>query len=111
MNWIQSLWRRFRSLFGPHMADLLAGGIHAAAPYLPEIYQIVKRVAQLTPTRSDDELVRVADELGVPAWLNAPTSGDALAGMVLAWARRKWPDAPTSRLRRAIEIAYGALKP
>lgn len=111
MKWLHALWRRFKSLFGPTMADLLVGGIDAAAPYMPEIYQIVRRVAELTPMRSDDELLKVAEELGVPHWLNAPTSGDALAGMVLAWAKRKWPDAPTSRLRRAIEIAYGALKP
>lgn len=111
MRWIQAIWRRFKALSGPDMADQVVAGISAAAPYLPELYAIVRRVAQLTPTRADNELLRVADELGVPAWLGAPTSGDALAAMVLAWARRKWPDAPQSRLRRAIEIAYGILKP
>lgn len=111
MNWIQSLWRRFRSLFGPHMADLLAGGIQAAAPYLPEIYQVVRWVAEMTPTRTDDEIIAAAERLGVPAALNTSTTSEALAQIVIAWARRKWPDVPERRIRRAIELAYGALRP
>lgn len=110
-NWLSRLWKRFCGLFGPDMADLVVAGIQSAAPYVPEIYAIVRRVAQLTPTRTDDELLAAAEALGVVPDLNARTTGDALARMVLDWAKRKWPDAPTRQLRRAIEIAYGALRP
>lgn len=110
MSWLKSIWRRFVSLFGPDLADLLTAGISAAGKYLPEIYQVVKWVAMATPTRADDEIIRVAEKLGVPAVLQGDR-GEALAQMVLAWAQRKWPNAPMRQIRRAIEIAYGALKP
>lgn len=110
-SWIVRLWRRFRGLFGPDMADLVVAGIQTAAPYVPEVYAIVRRVAQLTPTRTDDEILAAAEALGVRPDMTAPTTGDALARMVLSWAQRKWPEAPVRQLRRAIEIAYGALRP
>lgn len=111
MKWLQSIWRKLRNTVGSDLGDVLTSGISAAAPYLPEIYQVVRWVAQMTPTRTDDEIIAAAERLGVPAALNASTTSEALAQIVLAWARRKWPDAPERRIRRAIEIAYGALRP
>ena len=86
-------------------------GVQAALRYVPEVLQVVEWVARMTPTRTDDEIVRAARELGVEEAVRGFGGGEALARMVLAWARRKWPDAPQRRLRRAIEIAYGVLKP
>jgi hypothetical protein len=111
MKWIKTIWRRFVGLFSPSLADALTSGISAASAYLPEIYQVVRWVAQMTPTRADDEIIAVAERLGVPAVLDAPDRGEALARMVIAWAMQKWPGVPVRRIRRAIEIAYGAIRP
>lgn len=111
MKWLNNIWRWLKKLMGSETADIITAGIQAAAPYLPEIYQVVRWVAQMTPNRTDDEILAAADKLGVPALIGAQDKSAALAQMVLQWAMRKWPGAPERRVRRAIEIAYGAIKP
>lgn len=111
-----SLWSKigsfFAGIFGRGTpARALVDGIRAVDRYLPEIYQVVAWLAEITPTRADDEIIRAAQKLGVPQAIAGRHGGEALAAIVLAWARRKWPDAPERRIRRAIEIAYGVLKP
>lgn len=99
-------------LFGKPLLRKVFGGLKKAEPYLPEIYDYVRTVAQLTPTRSDDEIMRVADMFGVPLLLEpGADKGEVLAEIVLEVARRKWPNVPERVLRRAVELAYGAVRP
>lgn len=111
MSWLSRLWKSLKKVFSGDTADLIVRGVDATSQYLPEIYQVVKWIAEMTPTRADDELIRVAERLGVPAILGSHDRGAAIAAMVIEWARRKWPNAPIRRIRRAIEIAYGAVRP
>lgn len=80
-------------------------------PYLDEIAQVVAFVAEMTPNRTDDQIARAAERLGVAVRKDGRTVEEVLAALVLDWAMQRWPGAPMRRLRRAIEIAYGMLKP
>lgn len=111
MTWISRIWKVFRKIFSVDIADRIVGGVNAVSQYLPEIYQVVRRLAELTPNRTDDELIAAADRLGVSTAVGGLDYGEALARIAVAWARKKWPDAPERRIRRAIEIAYGAIRP
>jgi hypothetical protein len=103
-----------KRLFGSLGAGVSLG-VRMAAPYVGEIYQLVRRAAELTPTRMDDEIFALCDELGVPRLLRLPASGEdrgpVIADIIVAAAKKRWPNAPERRIRRAIEMAYGALRP
>jgi hypothetical protein len=105
---------RVKKLFGS-LGAAISIGVREVTPYLPAIYELVRRAAELTPTRSDDELIRAMDELGGPVVFDARTPpaerGRIVAEIVLAAAKARWPQVPERRLRRAIELAYGALRP
>lgn len=104
------LW--MAKLFAPAITKMVLEGLRKTEPYLPEVYDWVRTLAQLTPTRTDDEIMRAADAFGVPLLLRPDVDRSAmLAEIVLAVARRKWPDVPERALRRAIEVAYGGVKP
>lgn len=109
MSWIRTLWMRLMVAIG-RPAGGIVRGIEAVLPYLPQIYDWVRTIAQLTPTRSDDEIMRAADALGVPLLLEPGADrGQVLARIVIAAARRKWPQASERIIRRAIEIALGGV--
>lgn len=111
---LQAIIDRIKRWFGS-LGAAISIGVREIAPYLPAIYELVRRAAELTPTRSDDELLRAADELGGPVLFDPATPaaerGRIVAEIVLAAAKARWPQVPERRLRRAIELAYGALKP
>lgn len=112
MRWVYAIYSLFARVFSSETARKIIGGIRVTEPYLPTIYQWVKIVAEITPTRSDDEILRVADALGVPLLLDpAADRGTILAEIVFRAAKRRWPQVPDRVLRRAIEIAYGGVKP
>ena len=106
-----SIGRFFSRLFGSELGSKMMTGVRATEQYLPEIYQVVKWLAQMTPTRSDDEILLAAEKFGAVRAIAGRRGGEALAAIVVAWAARKWPDAPERRIRRAIELALAALKP
>lgn len=112
MRWVYVIYAFFARIFSSETVRNIIRGIRATEPYLPTIYQWVRMVAEMTPTRADDEMLRVADMFGVPLLL-APDAdrGAVLADIILQAARRKWPEATDRAIRRAIEIAYGALRP
>lgn len=106
------MWKRIKAVFGR-----LWKAVSVVDDYLPEVLQVVEWVAEKTPTRADDEIltaaraIGVAEGAGIEDVLRAGDKGRALAMIVEAWARRRWPEAPTRRIRRAIELAYGMLRP
>ncbi len=67
---------------------------------------VVRQVAALTPTRADDELIRLFDQYAVPgveAWLSLPTAqrGRALMHVAATQLKRVVPD----RIDRIIDLA------
>jgi len=111
MTIITSIWKKVRKIFGGgSVADNIVRGVEVSLRYLPEIMQVVEWLAKMTPNKTDDEIIAAAKQLG----LEAPVAGspsEALAKLAVQWAKRKWPDAAERRIRRAIEIAYGAIRP
>jgi len=109
---IEAIANFFRRLFAPGWAELLVAGVEAASPYIRTAYEFASVAAAMTPTRADDELLALAERLGVPnLWRSEISKGEAIARIVYLALREKYPDATERSLRRAIEIAYGAIKP
>ena len=102
----------FRRLFGPGWAERLVAGVEAASPYIRTAYEFASVAAAMTPTRADDELLALAEKLGVPnLWRSEISKGEVIARIVYLALRERYPDATERSLRRAIEIAYGAIRP
>jgi hypothetical protein len=109
---LEAITNLFARLFSRDFAAKLQRGIEAAAPYLAVAYSIVETAARLTPTRADDEILALAQELGVPALFDASEDkGIAIGRIVFRALKKRYPEAADRVLNRAIEIAYGALKP
>lgn len=87
-------------------------GIESAGPYLQTACAFARTAAAMTPTRTDNQLIALADELGVPALLEPGLDrGVAIARIVFRALKTKFPEIADRVLNRAIEIAYGAIKP
>jgi len=110
-RFLQSIALFFARLFGADMWQRLLRGVEIAAPYLEFAYELVSIAAQATPNRTDDELLALARQLGVPAIWQSQDKGAAIRELVAAALRIKWPDLPDRIINRAIELAYGALRP
>lgn len=110
---MKSLIRVILNLFRPDLADKFAEGIRAAAPYLDAAYEIARIAAQFTPTRADDEIFALAEYFDVPSvWRNRDKDpSEAIYEIVYEALSRKYPEAPERQLNRAIELAYGAVRP
>jgi hypothetical protein len=109
---IEAIANFFRRLFSPGWAERFVAGVDAAAPYLRTAYELATIAAAMTPTRADDELLTLAEKLGVPnLWRSEISKGEAIARIVYLALRERYPDATERSLRRAIEIAYGAIRP
>jgi hypothetical protein len=102
----------FAALFDGRFGNALLAGIERAAPFMDQAYNIVKLVAELTPTRADDEILAACDRMGVPAVFAAGSDKPAaLRYIALEALKKAFPHAEERQLNRALEIAYGALKP
>jgi hypothetical protein len=105
-NLLKKLGRLF-GLFGDRWLD----GVERAAPYLSIAYEVVETAARLTPNRTDDEIVELARFYGVPELWNSEDKGAAIRYVVYRVLKHKLPLVPDRVLNRAIELAYGALRP
>ena len=101
----------FAKLFTRDFWSRVLQGIETASPYLEVAYEFVSVAAQMTPNRTDDELIALANKLGVPAILQSQDKGTAIRDTVAAALKTKFPSLSTSLINRAIELAYGALRP
>jgi hypothetical protein len=109
---IEAIANFFRRLFAPGWAERFVAGVDAAAPYLRTAYELAAIAAAMTPTRADDELLALAQKLRVPdLWRSEISKGEAIARIVYLALRERYPDATERSLKRAIEIAYGAIRP
>ena len=102
----------FRRFFTPEFRALIMAGLQSSAPYIQAAYNFATVAAALTPNRTDDELVALAKQWGIPNLWDADTDKGVVIGRMVAQAlRRRYPDATDRAINRAIEIAYGAVKP
>lgn len=104
MNWVRRIFARLAAIFQRVPTDKVIEIAKAALPY-------VKAFAALTPTRADDELIRLFEQYGLPAverWLAFPQDerGIALAWGVSELVAKRYPSTPTRIIRWAVETAY-----
>lgn len=111
MKLLDAIGAVFRGLLRPSLRARILAGIEAAAPYLEAAYELVALAAVLTPTRADDEIVALAERLNVPDVWRSGDPEAALREIVAAALRQRWPDLPNRTAYRAVEIAYGAVRP
>jgi len=110
-KFLQKIASIFASIFSKNFWDRLLAGIEAVTPYLEITYDVVKVAAAMTPNRTDDELVALAERFGVPAIWQSQDKGQAIREIVYAALKAKLPDLPDRTIYRAIELAYGAMRP
>jgi hypothetical protein len=104
MNWIMKIGSWFG---GRQMRD----AVGLAEQALP----IVRLVAKLTPTRADDEILRAAEELGVPIakqWLALEPSerGRALLQIASSALKARVPSAVGRVIDLAVQLAVVQMK-
>ena len=111
-RFFRAVAKLFRRLFRRQTALALLAGIEAALPYISAAYELARMAAKATPNRTDDEIFRLADMLGVPALLQKDEDrGIAIGRIVYRALKLRYPEATDRALNRALEIAYGAVKP
>ena len=113
MSWLKRIWEWLRRLFRPDFGERIQRGLEAAAPYIERAYEVVALIAALTPTRADDEILEAARRLGIIEFFVDPLAdrGEILRRLALEALKRLFPQAPERQLNRAIEVAYGAVRP
>jgi hypothetical protein len=106
MKWIKSLSRKLAAYFSGRASQDVSAAIEMIALALP----IVERIAALTPTRSDDEIVRLFCEYTIPqaeTWLALPREqrGRALLQVAAVQLKRLTPDAADRIIDLAVQLA------
>lgn len=115
MNWLKKIGRFFAKLFSPSTAKAVVKGIQKAAPYVSaalELASIVDKVAPMGKTYG--AVMRYAEALGLKYVFEGEVTElkvqTALRDLTVKALQTKFPEASTSDLNRAVEIAVGALK-
>lgn len=106
MKWIKTFYLKMLSYVSGRAAQDIATAVELTRLALP----IVQRVAALTPTRSDNELVRLFQEYAVPgvhAWLQLPREqrGRALMQVAATQLKRVAPDTVDRIIDLAVQAA------
>lgn len=101
-SWLGGLFSKLPGIASHVAADLTA----AAAAALP----IVKLIADLTPTRADDEIVALFERFLVPgaaAYLALPEDqrGAALFKVATTVVQRQFPALPMEQIGAAVQLA------
>ncbi len=101
-----------------NLAALVARGLEFASPYVRAAYDLAKRANEDCggTNRTLAAVLQFAEEIGVREALedgNITTRelGAMIRDAIFAALRKQFPDAPDRRLNRAIESAYGAVRP
>ena len=111
-KFLRALARLFTGIFTAKFRARLIAAIEGALPYLRIAYEFAGIAIAMTPTRTDDELLALAEALGVPAlWAADEDRGIVIGRLILAALKRRFPDATDRILNRARELAYGILNP
>ena len=107
MNWIKSLSLKLFSYFSGRASRDVAAAVDLTKMALP----IIERIAAMTPTRSDDEIVRLFREYAIPhadRWLALPSEqrGRALMQVAAIQLKRLTPDPADRIIDLAVQLAF-----
>jgi len=100
-----SFLSKLKSVFSPTNLSVVKGVVGT-------VYPIVEIVAQMTPTKSDDEIIKCANLLGVKDYLSATpgTEGAVLKDIAIKAAQGKLKTVPIEVIARSVEAAYQQMK-
>lgn len=116
MEWISKILKFIGKLFTPGESNAIVLGLRQAAPYVKAALELVKIAQSLAPFQGNTwgTVMRYAEALGLPALFEGVVTAlkveTALRDLTVSALRRKFPEASTANLNRAVEIAVGALK-
>lgn len=95
---------KLKGIFSPRSVSKFYG-------YVSSAYPIVEFIAIATPTKMDDQIIAVANQLGVKAMLEGSVPrGEVLKNITVQAARKKMPEVPAEIVARAVEAAYQQMK-
>src|SRR4051812_25517039 len=75
---MKSIIRFFQTLFSKETVRAVDRALHAAAPYVNIALPIVEQIVKFTPTRADDEIIRVIRHFGLDRVFDAQTDRSVL---------------------------------
>ena len=103
----------FKRVFTPTTLAMIERGLGNSVPYVSEAIQVAAWLASMTKSRSAGEISSAADAASValPDWVKNAPPHVAIAYIAEQLLRERFPEAKLRHIRRAIEIAYGAVKP
>lgn len=114
MGWLKSLGLWIAKIFSSGVGKKILAGVAATEKYLPTIYEWAVLAAEIAPQRTKEQIAKLADAFGVPDAIEQYGKGDhgkLIAEILFRAAKAKWPMVPDRVIRRAIELAYGAIRP
>ena len=95
---------KLKGIFSPLFVSRFYG-------YISSAYPIVEFIAIATPTKMDDQIIAVANQLGVKAMLEGSVpKGEVMKNIAVQAARKKMPEVPAEIVARAVEAAYQQMK-
>lgn len=108
MNWLKRLVTAVKEYFRSGRAER---DMDLAVMLIEPATRIVKRIAELTANRTDDELIAVFERYAVPFaahWLHLPKEkrGRALMDVAATELKRYAPDAADRVIDLAVQLAY-----
>lgn len=111
-GWIRSL---FSTVKGYFVSGRAAQHVDNVVNLIPIATTVVKTIAALTPTRTDDEIINLFQTYGLPKvelWLALPHNkrGPALMETALVELQRIAPDLDREVLRLALQSAFFIMK-
>jgi hypothetical protein len=115
MNWIKNIFISvkgfFTKLFGNN-ASAFMELIEKVSPIVNKAYPVVKKIAQLTPTKTDDVILAAYEELGFKGMFVAGSDkGLALRDLAKKLLLASSPDPISDYIANtAIELAYAKYK-
>jgi hypothetical protein len=111
-SWVRGLFSTIKSYFASGRASRHVDNV---VSLIPPATRVVKMIAAITPTRSDDEIIKLFETYGLPkveSWLALPHNkrGPALMEAGLVELQRLVPDLDREILRLALQSAFFILK-
>ena len=105
----------FQRVFGFFTSDKAQAIAKKIQEYMQAALPVVEFIASITPTRADDEIIALFKRFALPqveAYLALPAGdrGAALIAAAQSELQKRFPDAPISQLRAAIELAVSLSK-
>ena len=115
MNPFKAIGGFFQKVFSFFTSDKAQAIAQKIQDYAAAALPVVEFIASITPTRADDEIIALFKRFALPkveAYLALPKAdrGAALIAAAQAELQKRFPDAPISQLRAAIELAVSLSK-